>query len=1190
MQPNLQGQTARPLRYWPQGTDFVITNGGEFFNRPLYCMNSAFRIDGGDRPEFSLYLPGRGGNLRFGIKTASGAKWLHEVATVVTRYRPGALIYQLGDPLLGNDKLLMTVLPMNEAKGLIARVEVLSQTTAPASDNYRRSHGKDGRLKLICAFGGANGMRGRRGGDIGCEREPVSRFFQLRPEQCRNNHFIIQTNGFVLLSKVATLTALASAPATFIVADANCWTNLNELLESTYPRILLTPGFSQVPTDTNTSASASTASGVGTQTVQTVTHDLSTTTSGSRFNASEPAAPALELPIAVGVTHLSEGKPVYVAVWQIAPESSATEVPQLTQAYTSKDLPVVLEKAENYRREIANRVVAETPDPFLNAAFAALCVAADAIWDEQQGVFMHGAVAWRSKLLGWRGPYAGDALGWHDRARRHFAYWAGQQVTNPVPEKMPPPDAESNLARSHTALHSNGALSTRHYDMNLVYVDALLRHLLWTGDLEFARWVWPVLERHFAWERRLFRRPFGNGTLPLYEAYAAIWASDDIQYHGGGVAYTSAYNFWHNKMAARLARALGKDPTQFEREAELICNAMRELLWLKQHGWFAEFKDWLGLRLVHPSCGIWTVYHTIDSEAATPIEAWQLTRYIDTQIPRIPIHGPNVPPEGLFTISTTTWMPYTWSVNNVVMAEALHTALAYWQANRPDTAFRLFKGAILDSMYMGLCPGNLGMTTPLDVARREAQRDFADAVGVCARALVEGLFGIRPDALAGELFVCPGFPAQWNRARIRHPDFELEYNRDGLTETYAVIQRFPKPMNLRLWAPAMRTGVKMTTINDKPAHWRTVENAVGLPRIEITAPARTTHKIIIEWRGKSAATGSITLQPMKLTEKLRFKLTNGRLLEIADPQGAIADVKLASTGFSAKAVGQPGHYTIFAKVNIGQLTWWTPVLFEVQPVQVVNEPMPIDWRVPLPHSTRFETVDLTTYFNDAVTQIFRNEYVSPRSPFCSLAMPKQGIGGWATCNLQFNVDDSGLRAAAATNGGKIFMPNGVPFVTPTNSGAKNIIFVSQWDNYPDKVTLPLAGRARRAFLLMAGSTNPMQSRFDNGEVIVTYADGSTARLPLHNPTTWWPIDQDYFIDDYAFRRPEPIPPRIDLKTGKVRILEPHTFMGKGGKVDGGAATVLDLPLEPNKDLHALTVRALANEVVIGVMAVTLQRQ
>ena len=67
-------------------------------------------------------------------------------------------------------------------------------------------------------------------------------------------------------------------------------------------------------------------------------------------------------------------------------------------------------------------------------------------------------------------------------------------------------------------------------------------------------------------ERRLFRREYGPEKLPLYEAYAAIWASDDLQYHGGGTAHASAYNYWHNAMAARVARALGRDGAAYERE------------------------------------------------------------------------------------------------------------------------------------------------------------------------------------------------------------------------------------------------------------------------------------------------------------------------------------------------------------------------------------------------------------------------------------------------------------------------------------------------------------------------------------------------------------------------------------------------------------------------------------------------
>src|SRR5207248_2067272 len=122
-----------------------------------------------------------------------------------------------------------------------------------------------------------------------------------------------------------------------------------------------------------------------------------------------------------------------------------------------------------------------------------------------------------------------------------------------------------------------------------------------------------------------------------------------------------------------------------------------------------------------------------------------------------------------------------------------------------------------------------------------------------------------------------------------------------------------------------------------------------------------------------------------------------------------------------------------------------------------------------------------------------------------------------------------------------------------------------------------------------GTTNSMQSRFDNGEVVVTYGDGSTDRLALENPTNWWPIEQDYLIDDYAFRRPEPLPIRVDLATGAVRVLDMATFKGTTSKLAGGAATVLDLPLRADRELRSLRVRTLANEVIVGLLAVTLAR-
>lgn len=1182
---------SRSLRYKPDGTDFVITDGAEFFNRPLYGGNRGFRIDAGDRPEFSIFLPGRGGNVRFGIAPSDGsgaasrAIWLQNARSIVARYRPGSMVYEIRDALLGNGVLILTAIPMARGEGLVVRAE-LNGASAP--------------VKLIWAFGGGNGDPGRRNGDMGGEREPVGRFFQLKPEYCRGSVVDLFKEGFALKSKPGAIEGRVFPGSTIAVGDSAKWASPAELAAS---------------------------AGVKT-----------------------------DVPVVMGESQLAAGNPFFIAL-----QRSGKEFPPVP---SSAELPKVFESAESRRRALADRIGVNTPDPFINAAVAALSVAADAIWDEKQGAFMHGAVGWRMRLLGWRGQYAGDAMGWHDRTRRHFAGFAARQDTSPVPPVLPPADAKYNLARSETALQSNGDMSRGNnldfYDMNLVAVDSFFRHLLWTGDLSFAAEMWPVIERHFAWERRLFRRPFGPGKLPLYEAYCCIWASDDLMYSGGGVTHSSAYNYWHNLMAARIARLLGKDPSPFEKEAELILKAMRSELWLGDRGWFAEYKDLLGRQAVHPSAGLWTFYHTLDSLAATPLEAWQMSRFVDTQLAQIPMKGPGVP-AGNHTVATTDWMPYMWSVNNVALEESAHAALAYWQAGRIDRALPLLKGCLLDSMFMGLCPGNAGMTTPSDTFSGERYRDFADSVGATARAVVEGLFGIMPDQLAGRLRIRPGFPSSWEQASIRHPGVGYSFRREGLKESYIVEARLPKPSELHLEINAYREGVAAVTDNGKPVPWRCLPDEVGFPRIGIISPPSPRHEVVIQWKGNPLA-----LPPpprvCALGSKISLSPGGAKVLAFADPQGVLNNPGLGNSGIQAVAAGSPGHRSAFLRVSQGDLSWWMPQALEMRrPCELVPSPVQdasglrfrlrnnspdaldgqalvrvdgieqrfhvsaqpgtesadilfpaaglppgshalkvdlgngrevagslVNWRLP-PVSTNWEPVNIDTHFNDRVGRIFLNEYLSPRSPFCSLAIPKQGIGGWCDFKTTAGIDDSGLRAVALKGNGILHSPLGIPFRTPGEADAKNVLFTSQWDNYPHEAVIPLSGRASRICLLMAGSTNPMQCRIDNGEVVVTYADGTSERIALHSPTNWWPIEQDFHIDNLAFARPGPVPPRLDLRTAVLRVMEPSDCKSKGRFIPGGAATVIDLPLNPSKDLKSLTVRTLANDVVVGLMAATLRR-
>ncbi|NWJ53389.1 MAG: glycogen debranching protein, partial [Bacteroidetes bacterium] len=175
---------------------------------------------------------------------------------------------------------------------------------------------------------------------------------------------------------------------------------------------------------------------------------------------------------------------------------------------------------------------------------------------------------------------------------------------------------------------------------------------------------------------------------------------------------------------------------------------------------------------------------------------------------------------------------------------------------------------------------------------------------------------------------------------------------------------------------------------------------------------------------------------------------------------------------------------------------------------------------------------------------------------------------------------------------EIITPQGIPFATPSNREEKNIAFTSQWDNYPRSISIPLAGKATHAYLLMAGSTYHMQSQIINGEVIVGYTDGTNSMLDLKNPETWCPIDRDYYVDGYAFSLTIPRPMRLELKTGKFfpdfNLSKSSTDYG-GKSIDGGASTILDIPLSPSKQLKSITVKTLSNEVVIGLMSVSLLR-
>lgn len=1040
----------RQLQYFPDGEDFVCTNGKNRFTRALYGSHTEFRLETSDRPVFASYIKRNCKHIRFTIQTPQGELALDSLNQCQARYTAGRRSYTLSDPAFQGGNLSIEVLALLHRDGAIWKFTTRDFKTFQPTLKAFISEIRNPKLN--------------RNGDMGAD--PADSFeAPLHPQQLQ--------------------TCSSEMPGTLYV-----------LLENQSLRFL-------------------------------------------------PAA---------------EGTALF-------------------------------HHAETARKKIASRIRIETPDPYFNTLGGTLATAADGIWDGE--VWLHGAVGWRMPLSGWRAAYTGDILGWHDRARTHFNAYTESQVTE-VPNTLPHPaqDSALHLARSvkkwGTPQYSNGYIcrnphrnnQMHHYDMNLCYIDELLWHFNWTGDLAYVRQMWPVLTRHLAWEK-LNYDPDNDG---LYDAYACIWASDALYYTSGAVTHSSAYNYRANKMAARLAEKIGENPAPYQAEAEKILKAMNARLWLPEKGHWAEYQDFMGHKRLHESAAVWTIYHAIDSETANPFQAYQATRYVDTSIPHIPVTAEGLKDENYATIATTNWLPYSWSINNVAFAEVMHTALAYFQAGRADAGHRLLKSSILDGMYLGNSPGNFGQISFYDAARGECYRDFGDPVGVASRVLIQGLFGILPDALNGRLLIRPGFPAHWDKASVATPDIAYRFFREGKTDTYHIHQQFQTPLIPVLQVNARAEKIRSVKINSNPIRWKAVEAANGYPNIIIEMPSPAAATVIIEWEGKELS--PLTSKELLIAQggKMSLQLPGGvTVSQVYDPQGVLHTHSIEGSNFKALLKSSPqGHHTFFVHTRQGEMNWWQPVNVCIE---APKAPAYLDFADIRPDACRM--IDFDRQLNASVTDIYRNEYLSPRSPYTTLQLPTQGIGEWCHPLLTATIDDSGLRNLIRKDTFRTSL--GIPF--RLKASGNNILFTSLWDNYPHRATIPLSGKAGHAYLLMAGSTNHMQCHIANGIIRIHYTDGSCEEKELINPDNWCPIEQDFYVDGKAFVVPAPRPYRLHLKTGKV-----SRDLGKelgikgvyGREIEGGAGVLLDIPLDSTKELKELVLETLSNDVVIGVMGVTLQ--
>jgi hypothetical protein len=658
-----------------------------------------------------------------------------------------------------------------------------------------------------------------------------------------------------------------------------------------------------------------------------------------------------------------------------------------------------------------------------------------------------------------------------------------------------------------------------------------------------------MLELHLQWVKDCFD-PDDDG---LYESYINTWPTDSQWYNGGGSVEESAYIYYQRRAAADMCRRAGRpgDAAKHDAEADKIRDAINRVLWLKQKGQYAAYVEQGGLGRIHDDAWIYSEHLPIEAGLATPQQAWQAMYYTDWAMEKYKL------PYGGQMRQTSNWVPGQWSIRELYHGDNFAMALGYFLAGQGDEGWELLRGPMLESMYGDgvLKPGytdELGyrheqIIAPGGLSRPNCGIDFNDVTSMFCRAVVEGLFGYRPDYPNGLVTVAPTLPSAWDHASIKTPDYSLAFKRDGTVDRYTVGLARPAKMRLRLIVRAET--VNSVMVNGHPVEWN-VEAWAGCGMLTLDLPAGDKAEVAI------ALTGRVPQAPPITIEKKVGETTV--IANADDPQGCL--------GPGAK----PGHHMAFVRRERGNVPY-----FQVYHVRVTDPEGEARRAEKNLRQARADaawiTVPMTDFLNGDIRTIFRQKYRSPRPATVSCRIGYDGWSAWTFQPWHIPVPEIKLDKLAALRDKhhRLVTPQGAVFA-PVGQG-RNIAFTSLWDNWPRAVTVPVNRRGDAVWLLVCGSTNPMQGRIANATIRFRYADGQEEKLELTPPMNFWSlckfgrVDYDYKRDSFAL--PKEPPPQVQLG-------ENCRAMVYGWKLRTGVA------------LKSVTLETLSQEVVIGLMGVS----
>jgi len=846
-------------------------------------------------------------------------------------------------------------------------------------------------------------------------------------------------------------------------------------------------------------------------------------------------------PIACGEIPLRAGD--YTFHWLVR---SGPKPPALLEEWLARPMEVFHKNLERVQRR-AQEITVDTPDKRLNVAAPVITAALDGSW--YPPVFVHGSMSWNVPFPGWRTIYGPTALGWHERVLQEGQYYmAAQTKESDKTGFKANPQWGLTVQDSSSRYYGKGRIQKdqHFYNFQEVFFDQMIHACRWTGNKELAAMLRPALELHLDYMRDCFDAD-GNG---VYESYINVWASDSVWYNGGETTQSTAYACNGHRAAAELAELAGDEDAakRHGQRAEQIREAMKKCLWIEKKGHLGEYRETAGHKRLHEDACLYTIFLPIDAGMLDPFEAASTLYFTEWGLEREPMAA------GGERCWQSNWVPYVWSVRELSIAESCHLAMAYYQAGIGQEAWKLVEGSFAESMFNSPVPGGIQVAG--------GGTDFNGASSMLARVIVEGLFGYRPNRQRGVVHCRPQFPDEWDHASIRTNDFSLSYKEDG--HTLSLELQLSEPAEIELTLPVCGKIVEKVMLNGEASKFQTKP---GFGRPLLTLQTDETAYVSVEVETAEALPPCPARNVEGIAgEQVTLTPAAGQIVRYRDPTRALDEVAITNGQLHGQLSDNTGHHLVFGQVQVGKVSYWQMYKLHIQKsVELPTSELVVR---DAPPNADWYCLNVEGKFNGDVRDIFKQEYRSPRPETCSVQIGIDGYSPWTFYPWGRKPPEIDLSHVAELTGedGRLHTPQGIPFCRP--EGKRNIAFTSLWDNWPDKVSIPIKKSGEAIWLLVAGSTNHMQTKIANGIILLCYADGEIETLELINPDNYWSLEAAYDYKRNGFCLPE-TPPAAVMLGNHCRA------MIYGRKLRGG------------EKLARVELETLSQEVVIGLMGVSL---